>query len=80
MTTTFTPADFSKARILADKLMASGLPAEYSDEVDELSRAECAALDSIAFECQVCNHWFPQSQNATKDSARWLCTDCAKDE
>jgi len=70
------PSDFSIARKLADKLMATCQPSECWDELDDLSRDQCEALDAIAFECQCCNHWFPTAEQHERDGV-WYCKDCA---
>lgn len=72
-----TPADFTVARALADKLMTSCQPSEYWDELNDLSNSQCEALDMIAFECTCCNHWFPVSDRREDDSGQWVCKDCA---
>lgn len=59
---------------LAERLQGCG---DVDHEVAELSHEECLELDFIAFECQGCNHWFHQRENATKDAAAWLCRECA---
>jgi hypothetical protein len=70
------PEDFRVARSLADRLMASGEPSTLWDELADLSREQCTALDSIAFECATCNLWFPAAQNATPEGAQWYCKEC----
>lgn len=64
----------SSVQALAKRLMESG---DASYEVAELSQEECEELDSVVFECQGCNWWFHQRDNATKDEAEWLCRQCA---
>lgn len=59
---------------LAERLFGYG---DANHEVGELSHEECLELDSIAFECQGCNWWFHQRDNATKDKDEWLCKECA---
>lgn len=70
------PEDFKVARSLAERLMATGEPNTLWDELDNLSPAQCMVLDSIAFECATCNHWFPAAANATPDAAIWYCKEC----
>lgn len=62
-------------RALAERLMGYG---DADHEVGELSQDECLELDSIVFECQGCNWWFHQRDNATKDASEWLCKECAE--
>jgi hypothetical protein len=64
-------------RALAERLLGYG---DKDCEVAELSLEECLELDSIVFECQCCNNWFHQRDNATKDSSEWTCRDCAQQE
>jgi len=71
-----TPSDFTVARVLADRLMASCEPNQHWDELDELTPAQCVALDSIAFECQTCNHWFPAAAKGREERGGWLCREC----
>ena len=70
------PETFKKARALADKLTSSCAPNEHWEELEELTREECRALDTIAFECHVCGHWFPNSEKFDEDAAQWTCVDC----
>ena len=71
-----TPEAFIKARALADKLMATCHPPEYWDDIEALSPLEQLALDGIAFECQICNHWFPVAAKKAEFGGGWLCVDC----
>ena len=64
-------------RALAERLQGYG---DVDHEVAELSQAECLELDSIAFECVSCNHWFHQRDNAKPNGTEWTCRDCAKEE
>ena len=69
------PEHFTKARKLADKLISTCQPNEFWDDVNELSKDECLALDSIAFECQVCNHWFSVLERQ-EVGGQWVCSEC----
>jgi len=69
------PFDLSVARALANKLMATCQPSEYWDDLEDLSRDQCEALDTIAFECQGCNHWFSVVERHER-SGQWYCVDC----
>jgi len=60
---------------LAERLISSD---DADHEVSELSHEECLELDSIAFECQRCNLWFHQRDNATKNDPEWICKGCAE--
>jgi hypothetical protein len=71
-----TPAAFVKARTLANKLMATCQPSEFWDDLNELTKDENAALDSIAFECQGCNHWFSALERHEGPNAQWFCKEC----
>lgn len=71
----FGPDDLRKARALADELMASSEPNKYWEQLDELTSAECKALDSIAFECTTCNHWFPVTEQYEREG-QLVCRDC----
>lgn len=70
-----TPQAFSKARDIADRLMTTCAPQELWEELDALSKDEFSALDTIAFECACCNHWFPVAKRHD-DGNRYLCDDC----
>lgn len=72
----FGPDDLRIARTLANKLMASCNPSEYWDDLEDLTPEQHLALDSIAFECHVCNHWFAQADNATPNVSQWACKEC----
>lgn len=74
------PAAWSRARSLADRLMADcgGDACALWDELGEFTQEECAALDLIAFECQCCNHWFPVKDRLEVDG-QYYCKDCAAD-
>lgn len=75
----YTPEAFKKARALADKLMATSAPNEHWEEVDALTRSECLVLDSIAFECQICNHWFSVAERREVGGC-WYCKGDAPEE
>lgn len=70
-----TPAQLTKARKLADNLMATCQPSEYWDEVDALTLEESRVLDSIVFECQTCNHWFAVAERH-ESHGQFYCGDC----
>ncbi|WP_315740168.1 hypothetical protein [Bradyrhizobium sp. SZCCHNR1093] len=72
----FSVEDFRVARSLADKLLATCQPAELWDNLDALSREQCHALDTIAFECATCNHWFAVIERREVEG-RWECRECA---
>lgn len=72
--------DISKIVELANRLEAGfGTDTELGDVIDNLSKDECKLLDTLVFECDVCNHWFRQRDNATPNNARWECKECAGD-
>jgi len=71
-----TPEIFRKVRPLADALMASCSPNEHWEELEALTQEECRALDTIAFECAVCNHWFPVVQMHDPSAAQFTCKEC----
>lgn len=60
---------------LADRLISFD---DQKHEVSDLSEEECKELDSVAFECCSCNHWFHQRDNATPDGDQWECKECAE--
>jgi len=62
---------------LAERLVAS-CQGDENYEVDELTLEECKELDFLVFECQGCNQWFRQHDNATRDEPEWLCRECAR--
>jgi hypothetical protein len=70
-----TPADLQVARALADKLMTTCEPNRFWDELDALTRDQYAVLDTIAFECSTCNHWFSIADQHERHS-RFYCKDC----
>lgn len=71
-----TPAQFTKCRALADKLIAScDGGRDYQDEVEALTQEECKMLDSMALECCTCNQWFAASEMIDTGS-QWECSDC----
>lgn len=66
-----------KIMVLAQRLQAGfGTDIGLSDEIEALSLKEAKQLDTIVFECSVCNHWFHQRDNATPDAAEWTCKEC----
>lgn len=67
------PKDTAKIRKLADGLIACN-PSEFWDELNALSKDECAYLDSIAFECTICNQWFATAER--RGEHEWVCKDC----
>lgn len=71
-----TPADFTVARVLADRLMTTCNPSEYWDTLDDLTTGQCVALDTIVFECHTCNHWFPMIDRREGDNGNWYCREC----
>lgn len=68
----------SKIVALADKLVAGfGTDLELANTMEEMSIEDARKLDALVFECQGCNHWFRQCDNATPDAAEWYCGECA---
>lgn len=59
------------------KQLEAGDSLHYVATEDELDNPVfCSYLDSLVFECHVCNQWFPQRENATPDAAEWTCREC----
>lgn len=65
--------DLQKISALAERLYSFG---DQSYEVNELSVDECKVLDGLVFECQSCNDWYYQRDNAKPNGAEWICKGC----
>lgn len=73
----FTVADFAHVRPLANALLTTNNPSEHTDAIEALTLAQCHALDSIVFECQMCNHWF-EFRERKEFRGEFYCKDCAQ--
>ncbi len=67
----------ANVRAIADRLIASCDGGK--DEIENimaLSQEDCALLDTMALECQICGQWF-DAKDMSDASGEYLCLDCS---
>lgn len=75
-------SDSEKARIIAEELQGTCNSLQFALESHEWDGADnsqdfCDTLDSLVFECKVCNWWCETSEMSHDEEHDWECEDCA---